>query len=315
MSSSVGWATEKWPSSTPRSSAQPVITLAARTGSRVRTRTRSPSSARSSHGQLGQVAERPAAGQREADLGRAHVAPAELVGPADGDDLAVAHDRHPVGQVLGLVHEVGGEEDRLAELAQRADRRPGLTAGGRVEAGRRLVEEDQLGLADQRQREVEPPALAAGQLLGPLVALLGQLDELDHLVDAAAAHVVAAVHLDQLGDGQVASARRTAAARCPTCSRSSRGPPAGSMPSTRASPPVAGPVALEDLDGRRLAGPVRAEQAEHLAARDLEADAAHRLDLAVGLAQVAHLDGESRWCVSMDRIMVAQRRSAHRRRA
>ena len=37
-------------------------------------------------------------------------------------------------------------------------------------------------------------------------------------------------------------------------------------------------VALEDLDGGRLAGPVRAEQAEDLAALDLERQPAHGLD-------------------------------------
>ena len=55
---------------------------------------------------------------------------------------------------------------------------------------------------------------------------------------------------------------------------------------------AARPVPLEDLDGGRLARAVRSEQAEHLAVLDLEADSAHRLHLAVGLAQIAHLDGE-----------------------
>jgi hypothetical protein len=38
---------------------------------------------------------------------------------------------------------------------------PRLAAGGGVEAGRRLVEEDELGVADEREREVEPALLAA----------------------------------------------------------------------------------------------------------------------------------------------------------
>ena len=33
---------------------------------------------------------------------------------------------------------------------------PGGAARGRVEAGRRLVEEDELGIADERDAEVEP---------------------------------------------------------------------------------------------------------------------------------------------------------------
>jgi hypothetical protein len=57
-----------------------------------------------------------------------------------------------------------------------------------------------------------------------------------------------------------------------------------------AAAPVA--VPLEDLHGRRLAGPVGAEQAEHLSGGHVQADAAHRLHLAIGLAQVAHLHGE-----------------------
>ena len=43
---------------------------------------------------------------------------------------------------------------------------------------------------------------------------------------------------------------------------------------------------LEDLDGRGLAGAVRAEQGEDLAAGDLEVDAADRGDVPVALAQV-----------------------------
>ena len=51
------------------------------------------------------------------------------------------------------------------------------------------------------------------------------------------------------------------------------------------------PVALEDLDGGRLARPVRPEQPEDLAALDLEREAAHGLDRAIGLVQVADLYG------------------------
>ena len=46
---------------------------------------------------------------------------------------------------------------------------PEVVARPRVKARRRLVEEQHLGLGDQRRREVEPPAHAAGVLLGELV--------------------------------------------------------------------------------------------------------------------------------------------------
>ena len=57
-----------------------------------------------------------------------------------------------------------------------------------------------------------------------------------------------------------------------------RGPPAGAVA-----------VALEDLDRRRLAGAVGAEEAEHLADADVEADPADGLVGAVALAQILDL--------------------------
>ena len=62
-------------------------------------------------------------------------------------------------------------------------------------------------------------------------------------------------------------------------------------------PAVAVAEALEDLHGRRLAGPVRTEQAEDLALAHLEVDAAHGLHAAVRLAQAAHCDS----CHAADR--------------
>ena len=50
------------------------------------------------------------------------------------------------------------------------------------------------------------------------------------------------------------------------------------------------PVTLEDLDRRRLTGAVRTEQAEHLAAPDLEVDPPNSLEFSVGLAQTSHQD-------------------------
>src|SRR5438046_2147989 len=75
----------------------------------------------------------------------------------------------------------------------------------------------------------------------------------------------------------------------PIRSRSSRSPVPGSKPSTLISPLVALAVALADLAERGLARAVRAEQAEHLAAADLEVHARQRLDLAVALANSADL--------------------------
>ena len=51
----------------------------------------------------------------------------------------------------------------------------------------------------------------------------------------------------------------------------------------------------DDLEQRRLAAAARAEQAGQLAARKVEVDAAQRLDVAVDLADAAHLDDRIDW--------------------
>jgi hypothetical protein len=104
---------------------------------------------------------------------------------------------------LRLVHIVRGQEHRLAEVAERADRRPGVPAGAGVKARGGLVEEDQVRIADQRQRQVQAPELAARQVPRANITLLAELDQLEELVDGSPARVVAAVHLERLGDGQV----------------------------------------------------------------------------------------------------------------
>jgi ABC-2 type transport system ATP-binding protein len=70
-----------------------------------------------------------------------------------GDDLAVVDEHDVVGEPLPLVEQVRGQHDGHAVAAERLDQLPGGVAGLRVEAGGRLVEEDQLGPADDRERQ------------------------------------------------------------------------------------------------------------------------------------------------------------------
>ena len=88
----------------------------------------------------------------------------QLVGGALGDLHALVDDRDPVGELVGLVEVLRGEQDGAALLHQLADRGPHLAAGARVETGGRLVEEDQRGPGDQAGGQVEPATHAAGEL-------------------------------------------------------------------------------------------------------------------------------------------------------
>ena len=57
----------------------------------------------------------------------------------------------------------------------------------RVEAGRRLVEEQHLGLVDDPERDVEPPALAAGVGLDATVGEAREVEQLEQLARRARA--------------------------------------------------------------------------------------------------------------------------------
>src|SRR6185437_7438946 len=154
-----------------------------------------------------------------------------------------------------------------------------------------LVEEDQLGIADQRERHVEPPALPARELRRERLGLLLQADERDRLVDVARLAVVAGVELQALAHGEARLGVRLlqdGADAVPPRGVAGRGVDAehahlAGRPRTEA---------LEDLDGRGLARAVGPEEGEDLAALDLEVDPRDGVDLAVALAQP--LDGDDR---------------------
>jgi hypothetical protein len=185
---------------------------------------------------------------------------------------------------------VRGEQDRLAQVLQRADDLPGVAARRGVEARRRLVEEDQLGIADQREREVEPAPLAARQRAHVRVGLLLQAGDRDDLLDVARMRVEVgevaqrlawrdvAIHAGRLQDDPDPLAQRPRLLL-------------GIVSEHRYDPARSSAVALEDLDRRGLACAVGPEQAKDLAGGDFEVQAAHGFVLAVGLAQVADENG------------------------
>src|SRR4029453_611658 len=104
------------------------------------------------------------------------VAGEQLLRRAGADDLAPAEDGDAVGEALRLLHVMRRQKDALPQGTEVTDRFPGLGPCGRVEAGRRLPQEDELGVADECQGEVEPAELAAGKGADASVALLAEAD-------------------------------------------------------------------------------------------------------------------------------------------
>ena len=208
--------------------------------------------------------------------------PPSVLGVPFGDDPPIGEDGDPVREVLGFVHEVGGQEDGLAELAQPGDYLPGRPAGRGVEPGRRLVEEDDVGVADQRQCDIESPTLAARELAGAGVCLVGQPDQGDGVVDPAWRPVVAGVELEALPHGQAGLGLRFLQNDADPVPPRTAG--LGRVDTQYADLAVcAFPEALEDLDRGGLAGTVGTEEGEDLAAVDFEVDPADRLAASVAL--------------------------------
>jgi hypothetical protein len=207
-----------------------------------------------------------------------------------GDEPPLLDDRHPVAQRLRLVEVMGREQHRLAQVLQRADHVPRRAPRRRVEPGCRLVEEDQLGVADEREGEVQAAQLAAAQRPRVGARLLGEPGELEHLVHVARGGVEARPVRDRLAHGDVpvhaGALQHDAHPHAQLVRALLR-----VVAEHRDDPARAGAIALEDLHRRRLARAVRAEEAEDLARRDLEVDAAYGVMVAVALVQVADEDG------------------------
>ena len=89
----------------------------------------------------------------------------ELARRALGDHAPVVDDDDPVGEPVGLVQVLGGEQDRRPSRDQALDRVPERQPAARIEPGGRLVEKQHRRASDKRRREVEPAAHAAG--IGP----------------------------------------------------------------------------------------------------------------------------------------------------
>ena len=144
-------------------------------------------------------------------------------------------DRDAVGQPLGLVEVVGGEQDRLAERGQVRDGVPAAPPGLRVEPGGGLVEEDDVRVTGEREREVEAPALPAGEPADELATRASvELDELEQLLGRSGPPVVGAPARRPARPPGGGSGTRTPAARC-RCARGAR--PGGPRGRSRAPRP------------------------------------------------------------------------------
>ena len=177
----------------------------------------------------------------------------------------------PAAELLGLLEVVRRQQDRRALGVDPLDVVPQLEPQLDVDAGGRLVEDQQAGAMHQRAREDQPALHAARQRARAVIALLGQREGVEQLGDALAALALAASRSSRRGSRasprrvRNQSRLRSCGAR-PTASRASlvvtrprrcRRP--GSRPTVGCASPVVQWISVD------LPGAVRAEQPEELA--------------------------------------------------
>jgi hypothetical protein len=213
------------------------------------------------------------------DLGRGAV----------GDDLAAVHHDDPARVRVRLIKVVRGEQHRGAVLANRLHRSPEGAAGLDVQRRRGLVEEQQFRVTGQREREPDALCLPTGKLLHPAVRQVcdpsqpQQAGRWPAVVEELLEQADRLAHFGSLG--QPAGLQHAA-----DLARGGRrrGPPAQ-------DPDLSGgrcAQAEHEIDRGGLAGAVRAEQRDRLAAADVEGHVVQGADIrVVHLDNVAERDG------------------------
>ena len=117
------------------------------------------------------------------NLGLAGHRARELVRAAVGDDAAAREDQDAVGELFRFVEVVRREQDRrVFQIREPTDQPVEVPPRLGIEAGGRLVEEEQLRPSDDPDRDIESPPLSAGEGADLLVRLLLEPDQCDQLL-------------------------------------------------------------------------------------------------------------------------------------
>jgi hypothetical protein len=186
---------------------------------------------------------------------------------------------------------VARQQDRRALRAEFAQELPRGRPRLDVHPGRRLVEDRHGGPADEGKGERQPLPLPAGQAAEPrLRRRLRQADRPKQLVRVTRRSMEAGVESDHLPRGHPrldpAAALEHQPDPRPVVAAGGR-----RVGTEHGDGPVIGPpVALDDLDRRRLAGAVRPEQGEDLARGDPEGEVADDGPAVICLGQPGDLD-------------------------
>ena len=210
-----------------------------------------------------------------------------------GHDSAAIDDGHPAADPLDFCQQVRVEEHRHATSAERADDLPHVLPPDGIEGRSGFVEDHKLGLAEQGDPEAE--ALLHTLRIGfhPVVRPLGQTHEFERFVDLRLPG--RARHVSQLAMQREHLVRRHPALVAKEFREIPDSLPRGQIAQRRSQDePLARRRTRESeqqLDRRRLARPIRPEEAEDFAASDRHRKAGQGDGPSELFAQLSRLDG------------------------
>ena len=213
----------------------------------------------------------------------------KLVGRAGLDDPALAQhgDALAHGQRLELVG--GGVHHGHAELAvQPLELGAGVVAQLGVEIGQRLVEQQEVGLLDQRAADREALLLAAGQGGGPARERVADAehrgDRIDPLADLGAGYPALAQRVGEIVEGREMRVEREGLEDHRHVAALHRG--IGDVAAGKEDPAGIRPLEPGDrAQGGGLAGSARSQDHEELALGDLEIEPVQGDHAAVALGE------------------------------
>ena len=205
------------------------------------------------------------------------------------DHPAVADDGDAIGEPLRLLHQVRHEDDGDAAAADRLDEVPRVAARLRVESGRQLVEDRDPWLTDEREGDRQALLLAAGEVAVRRVALLAETQLIDQRAWIGRIVVERREQLEGLADGHPVGQLALLELDADEAAQA-LAVPAGIEAQDPDRAGVGRPQTGDRLDGGRLAGAVRSEDAEDLALLDGEGHAVDRRAVAISLGEVGDFD-------------------------
>ena len=128
---------------------------------------------------------------------------ADFGGGPVGDHPAVADQHHSVGVRVGLLQVVGGKQDRAPVLGVGSDGVPEVSAASDVHAGGRFIQDQQVGVGQQRHGKAQPLLLASRALGDAPVGDRGDARALQYLVHGPGVREQAPRQFQRLRDGKV----------------------------------------------------------------------------------------------------------------